>query len=130
MRLQHDLSGGDQLVVDRHVPACVEHEQMPVDGPRAFAARHHCGLGVSYGSFEGMAQSTKYYRDACAEFGWTPSTDHVVYRANMILAETDDAAETALKNRDKQAPAHKLTVQARTPNVNVGVGSQSYCESP
>jgi alkanesulfonate monooxygenase SsuD/methylene tetrahydromethanopterin reductase-like flavin-dependent oxidoreductase (luciferase family) len=70
----------------------------------AFAARNHLGLGVSYGSFEAMGRSTGYYRQQCAQFGWTPGSDDIIYRANMILGETDDAAEDALNRRDKQAP--------------------------
>jgi alkanesulfonate monooxygenase SsuD/methylene tetrahydromethanopterin reductase-like flavin-dependent oxidoreductase (luciferase family) len=69
-----------------------------------FAARHRLGIGVSYGSFEGMAQSTGYYRNACEKHGWTPGPDAIVYRANMILAETDDAADELLRTRDKQPP--------------------------
>jgi alkanesulfonate monooxygenase SsuD/methylene tetrahydromethanopterin reductase-like flavin-dependent oxidoreductase (luciferase family) len=63
----------------------------------AFAARHHCGLGVSYGNFESMGQATAYYRQQCAQYGWVPGPDDIVYRANMILGETDDAAEAALQ---------------------------------
>jgi alkanesulfonate monooxygenase SsuD/methylene tetrahydromethanopterin reductase-like flavin-dependent oxidoreductase (luciferase family) len=70
----------------------------------AFAARHHCGLGVSYGNFESMGQATAYYRQQCAQYGWTPGPDDIIYRANMILGETDDAADAALQRRDKQAP--------------------------
>ena len=69
-----------------------------------FAARHHVGLGVSYGTFELMGKSTAYYRERCAAYGWTPGPDDIIYRANMILGETDDAAEAALARRDKQAP--------------------------
>ena len=69
-----------------------------------FAARHHIGLGVSYGTFELMAKSTQYYRERCAHYGWEPQPDDIIYRANMILGETDDAAEEALRGRDKQAP--------------------------
>jgi alkanesulfonate monooxygenase SsuD/methylene tetrahydromethanopterin reductase-like flavin-dependent oxidoreductase (luciferase family) len=69
-----------------------------------FAARHHIGLGVSYGTFELMAKATQYYRERCAHYGWEPQPDDIIYRANMILGETDDAAEDALSRRDKQAP--------------------------
>ena len=69
-----------------------------------FAARHRIGLGVSYGTFELMAKSTGYYRGQCARYGWEPAPSDIIYRANMILAETDDAAEEALQRRDKQAP--------------------------
>jgi alkanesulfonate monooxygenase SsuD/methylene tetrahydromethanopterin reductase-like flavin-dependent oxidoreductase (luciferase family) len=69
-----------------------------------FAARHHIGLGVSYGTFELMGKATQYYRERCSHYGWEPDADHIIYRANMILGETDDAAEDALRRRDKQAP--------------------------
>jgi alkanesulfonate monooxygenase SsuD/methylene tetrahydromethanopterin reductase-like flavin-dependent oxidoreductase (luciferase family) len=69
-----------------------------------FAARHHLGLGVSYGTFESMAKATGYYRQRCAEYDWSPGADDIIYRANMILGKTDDAAEEALRRRDKQAP--------------------------
>src|SRR5207247_3254920 len=68
-----------------------------------FAARHHLGLGVSYGTFDLMAKSTGYYRQRCTEYGWEPGPDDIIYRANMILAETDEDAEEALQRRDKQA---------------------------
>jgi alkanesulfonate monooxygenase SsuD/methylene tetrahydromethanopterin reductase-like flavin-dependent oxidoreductase (luciferase family) len=69
-----------------------------------FAARHRLGIGLSYGSFELMAKSAHYYREQCARYGWEPGPHDIIYRANMILAETDDAAEEALRRRDKQAP--------------------------
>jgi alkanesulfonate monooxygenase SsuD/methylene tetrahydromethanopterin reductase-like flavin-dependent oxidoreductase (luciferase family) len=69
-----------------------------------FAARHHIGLGVSYGTFEVMAQATDHYRQRCAHYGWEPGPDDIIYRANMILGETDDAADDALRRRDMQAP--------------------------
>jgi alkanesulfonate monooxygenase SsuD/methylene tetrahydromethanopterin reductase-like flavin-dependent oxidoreductase (luciferase family) len=69
-----------------------------------FAARHRLGLGLSYGSFEAMARASRHYRERCAAHGWEPGRDHVIYRANMILAPTDAQAEAALAARDKQPP--------------------------
>jgi alkanesulfonate monooxygenase SsuD/methylene tetrahydromethanopterin reductase-like flavin-dependent oxidoreductase (luciferase family) len=69
----------------------------------AFAARNRLGLGVSYGTFDLLARSTRYCRELCAHHGWAPRRDDIIYRANMIFAETDDAAEAALQRRDKQA---------------------------
>jgi alkanesulfonate monooxygenase SsuD/methylene tetrahydromethanopterin reductase-like flavin-dependent oxidoreductase (luciferase family) len=69
-----------------------------------FAARHGLGLGVSYGSFEGMAKATGFYRRKCAEYGWEPGPDQIVYRANMLLAESDAKAEAQLKSGNGQAP--------------------------
>ena len=53
-----------------------------------------------------MAQSTGYYRQRCAEYGWEPGPDDIIWRANMILAETDEAADAALARRsaNSQAP--------------------------
>src|SRR5439155_21086916 len=69
-----------------------------------FAARHHIGLGLSYGTFELMGKASAYYRERCTHYGWEPGPDAIVYRANIILAETDDKADEMLANRDKQAP--------------------------
>src|SRR5262249_40098569 len=69
-----------------------------------FAARHRLGLGLSYGSFEAMARASKHYRERCAEYGWEPGPDAIIYRANMILGPSDEKAEAMLAARDKQAP--------------------------
>ena len=70
-----------------------------------FAARHQLGLGVSYGSFELMAQATGYYRKRCAEYGWEPGVDDIIYRCNMILGASDEEADAALERRSNaQAP--------------------------
>jgi alkanesulfonate monooxygenase SsuD/methylene tetrahydromethanopterin reductase-like flavin-dependent oxidoreductase (luciferase family) len=74
----------------------------------AFAARHRLGCGVSYGPFDVMARATRFYREACERHGWQPTPEHVIYRANMVLAETDDAAHAALA---AQPPHMPFTVQ-------------------
>src|SRR5882672_9523640 len=69
-----------------------------------FAARNHLGLGVSYGPFEVMAKSTNYYRAQCKEHGWEPGPDDIIYRANMLVAETDEKAEAIFKKNSGMAP--------------------------
>jgi alkanesulfonate monooxygenase SsuD/methylene tetrahydromethanopterin reductase-like flavin-dependent oxidoreductase (luciferase family) len=69
-----------------------------------FAARHRLGCGVSYGPFEVMAKSTRHYREACARYGWTPTPEHVIYRANMIVADTDEAAHEILAAQPNEPP--------------------------
>jgi alkanesulfonate monooxygenase SsuD/methylene tetrahydromethanopterin reductase-like flavin-dependent oxidoreductase (luciferase family) len=69
-----------------------------------FAARHRLGCGVSYGPFEVMAKATRYYREQCARHGWTPEPEQIIYRANMLLAETDDEAQATLAGQANQAP--------------------------
>jgi alkanesulfonate monooxygenase SsuD/methylene tetrahydromethanopterin reductase-like flavin-dependent oxidoreductase (luciferase family) len=69
-----------------------------------FAARHQLGCGVSYGPFEVMARATRYYREQCARHGWQPTPEQIVYRANMVLADTDEEAHALLKRQPNQAP--------------------------
>ena len=69
-----------------------------------FAARHRLGCGVSYGPFEVMARATRYYREQCARHGWTPTPEQIVYRANMIVADTDDDAHALLRAQPNDAP--------------------------
>jgi alkanesulfonate monooxygenase SsuD/methylene tetrahydromethanopterin reductase-like flavin-dependent oxidoreductase (luciferase family) len=69
-----------------------------------FAARHRLGCGVSYGPFEVMARATRYYREQCARHGWEPSPEQIVYRANMLVAATDEEAYAQLRQQPDQAP--------------------------
>jgi alkanesulfonate monooxygenase SsuD/methylene tetrahydromethanopterin reductase-like flavin-dependent oxidoreductase (luciferase family) len=62
-----------------------------------FAARHRLGCGVSYGPFEAMGRVTRYYREQCARHGWQPAPEQILYRANMVLAETDARAQALLR---------------------------------
>ena len=69
-----------------------------------FAARHHLGCGVSYGPFEVMAKATRHYREQCARHGWEPAPEQILYRANMIVAGTDDEAHAVLRGQPDRAP--------------------------
>jgi alkanesulfonate monooxygenase SsuD/methylene tetrahydromethanopterin reductase-like flavin-dependent oxidoreductase (luciferase family) len=98
-----------------------------------FAARHHLGLGVSYAPFDVIAKATRFYRDACAQHGWQPSPDDIIYRANILIGETDGEAEELLEAQRRvrqafplRAPVRDALLQldtrnvageARTPNV-------------
>jgi alkanesulfonate monooxygenase SsuD/methylene tetrahydromethanopterin reductase-like flavin-dependent oxidoreductase (luciferase family) len=69
-----------------------------------FAARHRLGCGVSYGPFEVMGKATRHYREACARHGWQPTPEHIIYRANMLVADTDEDAHALLRAQPDQAP--------------------------
>src|SRR5262245_14811974 len=69
-----------------------------------FAARHRLGYGVSYGPFEVMAKATRHYRAECARHGWEPTAEHIIYRANMLVADTDEDAHALLQAQPKEAP--------------------------
>ena len=59
---------------------------------------------MSYGSFEGVGKATKYYREQCARYGWQPAPEQIIYRANMLLADTDEEAQEMLRTLPGQAP--------------------------
>ena len=69
-----------------------------------FAARHHLGCGVSYGPFEVMGRVTRYYREQCARHGWTPTPEQIIYRANMLVADTDEEARDLLAKQPTHPP--------------------------
>jgi alkanesulfonate monooxygenase SsuD/methylene tetrahydromethanopterin reductase-like flavin-dependent oxidoreductase (luciferase family) len=66
-----------------------------------FAARHYLGLGVSFGPFEVVSKATRYNREQCALHGWEPSPQQIIYRANILLAESDAEAQEALQRRQQ-----------------------------
>jgi alkanesulfonate monooxygenase SsuD/methylene tetrahydromethanopterin reductase-like flavin-dependent oxidoreductase (luciferase family) len=51
-----------------------------------------------------VGRATRYYREQCAHYGWTPTPEQIVYRANMLLAETDDEAEAQFRQLPNQRP--------------------------
>jgi alkanesulfonate monooxygenase SsuD/methylene tetrahydromethanopterin reductase-like flavin-dependent oxidoreductase (luciferase family) len=69
-----------------------------------FAARNHLGCGVSFAPFEVVAKATRYYRAQCARHGWEPAPEQIIYRANMLLAETDEDAHALLREQPSRAP--------------------------
>jgi alkanesulfonate monooxygenase SsuD/methylene tetrahydromethanopterin reductase-like flavin-dependent oxidoreductase (luciferase family) len=109
-----------------------------------FAARHHLGLGLSYAPVPVIARATRYYRQACERHGWQPAPEQLIYRANILLAETDDEAEAALKRMQDQSPlpvptgirdalikldSRNVAGEARTANVG-GTLPTSFIGSP
>jgi len=58
-----------------------------------FAARHHLGIGVSFGTFAVNGRSTAYYREQAEANGWTPDPEQIIYRGTIYLAESDAQAE-------------------------------------
>jgi alkanesulfonate monooxygenase SsuD/methylene tetrahydromethanopterin reductase-like flavin-dependent oxidoreductase (luciferase family) len=62
-----------------------------------YAASHHLGLAVAYAPVDQMARVTDKYYQWCQEAGWQPTPDQVVYRASILLAETDRQAAHRLE---------------------------------
>jgi alkanesulfonate monooxygenase SsuD/methylene tetrahydromethanopterin reductase-like flavin-dependent oxidoreductase (luciferase family) len=101
-----------------------------------FAARHHLGCGVSFGPFEVVGKATRYYREQCARHGWQPAPEQILYRANMLLADTDEEAQALLRKQPNRPPfalragvrdalmkldARNIAGEARAPMVNAAL---------
>jgi alkanesulfonate monooxygenase SsuD/methylene tetrahydromethanopterin reductase-like flavin-dependent oxidoreductase (luciferase family) len=89
----------------RTVSVCPRPVQQPLppvmvatrsDDAVYYAASHQLGLAVSYDPVEQMAKVTDKYYQWCQESGWQPTPDQIVYRASILLAETDRQAENRL----------------------------------
>jgi len=78
-----------------------------------FAARHHIGLGVSFAPFEVVSKSTRYYREECSRYGWEPTPEQMLYRANILLAETDEEAHELLEKQRHGAAAFPMRAGVR-----------------
>jgi alkanesulfonate monooxygenase SsuD/methylene tetrahydromethanopterin reductase-like flavin-dependent oxidoreductase (luciferase family) len=90
----------------RTVSVCPRPVQQPLppvivatrsDDAVQYAASHHLGLAVSYDPVDQMARVVEKYYAWCAAAGWQPTPDQIVYRASILLAETDQQAEKRLE---------------------------------
>jgi alkanesulfonate monooxygenase SsuD/methylene tetrahydromethanopterin reductase-like flavin-dependent oxidoreductase (luciferase family) len=63
----------------------------------AFAASHHLGLGVSYAPVQSTAATMQQYRAMCADNGWEPQADDLLFRAAIMVDETDVAAQEGVR---------------------------------
>ena len=61
-----------------------------------YAANRRLGLAISYDSVDQVAKVTQKYKQLCQEAGWEPTPDQIVYRASILLAETDRQAADRL----------------------------------
>ena len=48
-----------------------------------------------------MRQATHYYREQCTLYGWEPTPEHIIYRGNILLADSDAEAQEALQRRQQ-----------------------------
>jgi alkanesulfonate monooxygenase SsuD/methylene tetrahydromethanopterin reductase-like flavin-dependent oxidoreductase (luciferase family) len=62
-----------------------------------FAARHHLGLGVSFAPLKTTVEVIKHFRAMCAERGWEPTVDDLIFRATIMVGETDEEAQEGVR---------------------------------
>ena len=59
----------------------------------AFAAERRLGLAISFAPPDQVARSVAEYRALAEKAGWSPTADHVLYRAVAQVAASDAAAD-------------------------------------
>jgi alkanesulfonate monooxygenase SsuD/methylene tetrahydromethanopterin reductase-like flavin-dependent oxidoreductase (luciferase family) len=62
-----------------------------------YAARHHLKIGYALDRFEVFTPAYRHYLAECAEAGWKPVPDDIVYRGNIYVAESDEQAEADIE---------------------------------
>ena len=110
-----------------------------------FAAGQGHGLAVSFAPPSYIAQVIPHYKAEAARHGWEPREEHVVFRGNVIIADTDEEAQQLADHlatlphlkRTRGVPASAATsapkegeqqsVPAATPNL---IGYAQFCGSP
>jgi alkanesulfonate monooxygenase SsuD/methylene tetrahydromethanopterin reductase-like flavin-dependent oxidoreductase (luciferase family) len=74
-----------------------------------FAASHHLGLGVSFAPVKVTADTMNHYRAMCAEHGWETTAGDLIFRATIIIGETDEEAqEGVVRYRSSRGLANSL----------------------
>lgn len=58
-----------------------------------FAASQGHGLALSFAPLSYIAQVVPHYRAEAAKYGWEPQEDQILFRGNLIAANTDEEAE-------------------------------------
>lgn len=90
-----------------------------------FAAKHGLGLGVSFAPFEVVCRSAEYYRERCEHYGWTPTRDHVLYRANILMADSKDHAQKILDELQGDVPLAVLRPDVKAALIAAETGNRA-----
>lgn len=61
------------------------------------AASHHLGLGVSFAPLQATADTMNHYRAMCAEHGWEPTANDLIFRATIMIGETEEEAQEGVR---------------------------------
>jgi alkanesulfonate monooxygenase SsuD/methylene tetrahydromethanopterin reductase-like flavin-dependent oxidoreductase (luciferase family) len=68
-----------------------------------FAARHKLGIGMSFVPTNVIKRWVALYKEECAKAGWTPTKDHILYRAVAQVTDSDETSESNYEAADGKA---------------------------
>lgn len=90
-----------------------------------FAAANRLGIAIGFAPVAQVAKHIARYRECCAAAGWTPSSEHVLYRARALVAP-DDKQANAIVDRARAAMAAARATRAEGTNY----GPSAQAEAP
>lgn len=90
-----------------------------------FAARHRLGLGVSFAPYDVVRRAADYYREQCQRYGWQPGPDDIIYRANILISDTDEEAERILSDAKGDVPLAVLRPEIRDALIQAETGNRA-----
>jgi alkanesulfonate monooxygenase SsuD/methylene tetrahydromethanopterin reductase-like flavin-dependent oxidoreductase (luciferase family) len=64
-----------------------------------FAARKKVSLGLAFTTFDLATGAAAYYRERCDAWGWMPTPENVLYRAQCYVADSDEKAATDMQTQ-------------------------------
>lgn len=105
-----------------------------------FAASQRHGLAISFAPLSYVGQVIPYYRAEAAKHGWEPREDQIIFRGNLVMADTDEEAQQLAARlatfshlrRPAAAPVASQEGNGPTraaPTANL-IGSAQFCGSP
>lgn len=103
----------------------------------SFAAAQRLGLGVSFYPAHVTAQMTGHYKQECAQHGWEPSPEQLLYRCFIAVGEDDreaDALRAKFFAGDPTGDLFRGRGAAVPPptqtQAGFGLGELRFCGSP
>jgi alkanesulfonate monooxygenase SsuD/methylene tetrahydromethanopterin reductase-like flavin-dependent oxidoreductase (luciferase family) len=88
------------------------------------AARHRLHLGLAFTTVPLAREAVRYYRERAAAAGWEPTSEHVLYRLPVHVADTDQQAIDDLTVSGAAAGPAAYTASNRA--VGEAVASAGY----
>jgi alkanesulfonate monooxygenase SsuD/methylene tetrahydromethanopterin reductase-like flavin-dependent oxidoreductase (luciferase family) len=88
------------------------------------AARHRLHLGLAFTTVPLAREAARHYRQQAEAAGWHPTSDHVLYRLPVHVADTDEQALRDLETSPAAAGPAAYTASNRA--VNEAVASAGY----
>jgi alkanesulfonate monooxygenase SsuD/methylene tetrahydromethanopterin reductase-like flavin-dependent oxidoreductase (luciferase family) len=109
-------------------PRTVQEPHPPIfysgnsDESAEFAGRNRLSIAIGFAPPPKVKQQVDTYKKAARAAGWEPTHDNVLYRARMIIGETDAAAQE-IANRQAARPGARASAPGAAPGRGAPAGA-------